>query len=62
MSKLGDPAEKEVIHRAGTQPVEVLIRWAKEGKTLAAGEGKAIVEHYEDVLNRIEAVLEGWGS
>lgn len=76
MSALGDPADRtldaaadgafggkhEVVNRrAGyTDPLGWALKIARQGGTLAAGEGKLIVDYYEGLLQA--AFVEGWHS
>lgn len=67
--KPSDPADKDsgsdqfqqVNRRAGygdkEARIERILRWARKGATLAAGEGALIVEHYEALLTTLTEEL-----
>jgi hypothetical protein len=70
--KLGDPADRaadgqfgaagSVVHRAGYGPPDAkllrVLAYARKGFTLNAGEGAAIVAHYESGIRAALDILE----
>lgn len=56
----GKPAPVSVNHRAGYGQLDMAFAVARKGGTLAAGEGLAIIEHYEariaNLLNALRVI------
>lgn len=45
------------VHRGGYSDIAWILRYARKGATLGAGEGARIVEHYEAQLAALGSVL-----
>ncbi len=66
MASISDPTDKLAAdnfkgsHRGGygTPAFRMAMKVARRGGTLSAGEGKAIIDHYEGILKQIEQDVE----